>query len=227
MNRPSSTCAVFFNDTAPPEIYPLSLHDALPISSRNIFDDPQPIALERPVLMTSRKGIPACSSVKSIHVRLNAIELPRLRTLTSLDQKLEFAAPSILATLCHAISSALSNLRSIDAPAVSHMPHVHQWTTAAAPSLGLTTEQINSAVAADPLIGAVQTLLESSHEWTGTATELARILDVAITPQHLSEQLNALPLALFGLTFASWMGHRQRRIRLAQTREVAVSKAAA
>src|SRR2546426_6363529 len=29
--RPSGLCFFFFNDTATPEIYPLSLHDALPI----------------------------------------------------------------------------------------------------------------------------------------------------------------------------------------------------
>src|SRR6202047_2705154 len=29
--RSASFCFFFFNDTAPPEIYPLSLHDALPI----------------------------------------------------------------------------------------------------------------------------------------------------------------------------------------------------
>src|SRR2546429_9961086 len=37
-----STFFFFFNDPAPPEIYPLSLHDALPISPRRHRDDGQP-----------------------------------------------------------------------------------------------------------------------------------------------------------------------------------------
>src|SRR3990172_6856381 len=38
----------FFNDTATTEIYPLSLHDALPISVRKIFELPiqQPLAFQ-------------------------------------------------------------------------------------------------------------------------------------------------------------------------------------
>src|SRR3989475_4238965 len=34
----------FFNDTAPPEIYPLSLHDALPICARQAGEPPRPLA---------------------------------------------------------------------------------------------------------------------------------------------------------------------------------------
>src|ERR1039457_6483056 len=43
--RPPFPClwerVVFFNDTAVPEIYTLSLHDALPISSRQMLDCPR------------------------------------------------------------------------------------------------------------------------------------------------------------------------------------------
>src|SRR3712207_9399385 len=42
MHDAHSDCFFFFNDTATTEIYPLSLHDALPISLREVDPPPDP-----------------------------------------------------------------------------------------------------------------------------------------------------------------------------------------
>src|ERR1043165_8682040 len=59
----------FFNDTAPPEIYPLSLHDALPISSRS---NPSTVVTCLPATAPTgvrheRTGCPSSSTVQAPH----------------------------------------------------------------------------------------------------------------------------------------------------------------
>src|SRR3990167_8291501 len=51
----------FFNDTAPPEIYPLPLHDALPISPASC----SPVRRARPRRWTTRRRTPAPRSTRS------------------------------------------------------------------------------------------------------------------------------------------------------------------
>src|SRR5262249_62421411 len=47
---------VFFNDTTPPEIYTLSLHDALPISSKPICAQPETLfPAQKPVVSARRR----------------------------------------------------------------------------------------------------------------------------------------------------------------------------
>src|SRR2546430_16421102 len=63
--HPSNDCSFFFffNDTATTEIYPLSLHDALPISPRRSRD-------------RARAG-PVSSPVRLMRKRLMSIQCPR------------------------------------------------------------------------------------------------------------------------------------------------------
>src|SRR5690606_42027588 len=70
---PSSFCLFFFNDSATPEIYTLSLHDALPISDqqvrifgvglseadelvKGVIDVRWPVVQRRPVLAAQRRN---------------------------------------------------------------------------------------------------------------------------------------------------------------------------
>src|SRR3989442_7691791 len=61
----------FFNDTAPTEIYTLSLHDALPICQRGFarrgFPPPQPRCIEAPLRRGDRKS----TRLNSSHVRIS------------------------------------------------------------------------------------------------------------------------------------------------------------
>src|SRR5215213_6136609 len=63
----------FFNDTATTEIYTLSLHDALPLSTTIAMPCPTPMHIvARPYLTSGRRAI-SCTSV----VRIRAPEAPR------------------------------------------------------------------------------------------------------------------------------------------------------
>src|SRR6202142_4791532 len=68
-------CFFFFNDTAPTEIYTLSLHDALPISPPgNVVPDrvsgaPEPFA-SRPLLVRSEEHTSELQSPKDLVCRL-------------------------------------------------------------------------------------------------------------------------------------------------------------
>ncbi len=177
------------------------------IMSRNEFDDPLPLALERPIIITAKKA-PTLGS-NAIELHLGARKPGTLRTENVLAEQIEAAAPAILGSLCAAISQSLST------------------GSATPPALGLTAEQTNTALAANPLIDALHQLLEANNEWTGTPTQLQKALSFNGRPQHLSEQLNALPLSIFGIQLDSWQSHRTRQIRLTTTPGVVVGKAAA
>ncbi len=175
------------------------------IVSRNEFDDPQPLALERPIIITA-KTPPAFTN---LNIHLDARSPATLRTENVLAEQVEAAAPAILGSLCAAISQSLAT------------------GSATPPALGLTTEQTDTALAANPLIDALHQLLSENNEWTGTPTQLQNALSFDGRPQHLSEQLNALPLSIFGIQLESWRSHRTRQIRLTTTSSVVVRKAAA
>ncbi len=176
------------------------------IMSRNIFDEPQSLALERPIVITAKAPPPFRSNTLNIH--LEARHQASIRTERAIAEQIEAAAPAILGSLCIAISETLSGIAT---PA----------------ALGLTPEQTNTAVTATPLIDALHRLLQTNQEWTGTPAQLQKALGFQGRPQHLSEQLNAMPLSMFGLLLENWQSHRTRQIRLTTTPQVVVGQAAA
>ena len=200
------------------------------ICGRNIFDAPQPLPLARPVIVTAPTDRRAFTQ-NAIHVELEAIESAGILTEKNFAKQLQAAGPGILGTLCAAVASALANIAPAAVTSVSRFADVHEWTVAAAPVLGLTPEQINRALAATPLVSAIGALLENQPEWTGTATELHEKLlalglpDAASDPRHLSQQLNSLPLALFGIELDRGRSNTERLIHLrTQTPEFSVTK---
>jgi hypothetical protein len=90
----------------------------------------------------------------------------------------------------------------------------------AAPVLGLTPEQINHALAANPIVDAIAALLESQPEWSGTATALLEkfqdmeIENLPANARNLSHQLNATPLSLFGIELERKQTHNEYLIGL-------------
>jgi hypothetical protein len=193
------------------------------ICSRNIFDEPEYHHLGRPIILTASAPHRAFTS-NSIHIRLDALK--PAYNLTN-------AAPQILGSLCAAVSTALSNLASLTGfTSVSRFADVHQWTLAAQSTLRLTPEEINRAVAFSPLVDALQDLLETRPEWTGTATQLLTVLrkhkvpNLPSTPKGISQQLNVTPLALFGIDIEKTVGE-DREIHLTHRFPTCVEKRAA
>jgi hypothetical protein len=204
----------------------------LAICGRNMFDEPQPLPLARPIITTTTAGLPACFSTNQIRVQLNAIDSENVQTETAHAQKHRAAAPAILGTLCAAVTAALSNATANKTAPVSRFADVHQWTMAAAPILGLTPQQINRALSANPLVDAVDGLLQTQSEWTGTASDLLKNLrtigfSAATDARHLSVQLNATPLALFGIALEKSSTHDKHLIHLRrQSTEISLRTAA-
>jgi len=186
--------------------------------------------LGRPIIVTVPSNQRAAID-NAIRIDLAPIDPAKACTEANLAQKYLVAAPAILGTLCAAVTAALSNTTATAAAPVSPFAAVHQWTMAAAPSLGLTTEQISRALAANSLIDALSVLLQTQPDWTGTATELLNSLKtlgfsaVAGGPRHLSEQLNSTHLTSFGITLERTITGNHRLIHLTRTTPTSVKKA--
>ncbi len=192
----------------------------LGICKRNMFDHPQPLFLERPIVIAATTPHPSFTR-NAIHIPLEALTPARMRTESSLANALEAAAPAILGGLCAAVSCALANLAGADPAPVTRFPDTHQWATAAAPALGMANEDISRALAANPLVESIHELLQSHPDWIGTPTDLHHALASAgaaipATPKSLSEALNATPFTVFGISYTAWKGHRSRLIKLSR-----------
>lgn len=82
----------------------------------------------------------------------------------------------MLAGLCNAAVTVLANTSETGVAPPSRSADIHHWIATAAPALGLTIGEVNSALSADPLIRALTALLQEDGMWTGTATALNAIL---------------------------------------------------
>ncbi|HLJ49562.1 MAG TPA: hypothetical protein VKU01_26295 [Bryobacteraceae bacterium] len=150
-------------------------------------------------------------------VRLDAIAPANMRSEQELTELLEQEHPAILATLCDALAASLSVIGGDSRPA-SRFAGAFHWTAAAAATLGLSLEDVHAAFATEPVIQAIIDLLDYRGEWTGTATELFNLLPGhAANPKTLSQLLNSLPLAVFGIHHESQACHDGRVIRLSAT----------
>jgi hypothetical protein len=106
---------------------------------------------------------------------------------------------------------------------VSRFADLQHWTTSAAPALGLSQEDIATALTLNPLVKALTDLLDDLGDWTGTATNLMTTLQTRNTPnlpanpKVLSEQLHATPLTVFGINLETERDMNERRIKLTMT----------
>jgi hypothetical protein len=210
----------------------LATGTGLAICSRNIFDEPQLLPLARPIIVTAPDAHRAFTT-NAFHVRLDAMKFPAARTEQTFVRNLQDSAPAILGSLCAAVSAALLNIATTEFTSVSRFADVHLWTAAASTALGLTPDQINIALAASPLVDAIQELLETRSEWTGSLTELHNALrahgmpGLPATARVLSEQLNSTALALFGITHECSRTNEGRWICVTQTSSPCVTELAA
>ncbi len=195
--------------------------------------------IERPVILT----VPYADSAApnwtrhgalanlAIAVDLQAISSQRMRPRSEVLRDFDTAAPHILSDLCNAVSAALADSTATVAPLSGRPAEIHRWIANAAPALGLTLEDVNSALSADPLVRVLTSLLgqdgdghgDQGGEWTGSAAELLQILqnnavpDLPATPKGLSQRLHKMPLAIFGITLTHRLTHEDRLLKIAAT----------
>jgi hypothetical protein len=209
----------------------LATGTAFSLQSQNPLDAPLPLAVARPVILTVPSTETAAThwsrnhtlSSLAITAQFDTIQPERRRSNHDIAREFEAAAPTILAALCTAVSTALGHVAATNVASPSRFVDAHQWAASAASALGLSIEDVNAALHATPLVRALTGLLAELGEWTGTPTALLTLLKergasgLPTTARILSEVLNSTPLAVFGIRYATSRKNDERRISLAVT----------
>jgi len=102
----------------------LTAGTAIATPARSIVDDPKPIPIARPVIITA-PDLHGSFPANSIHIRLDAIAPENLRDEASIQQQAAESAPALLGALCSALSAKLAQAKPAQAAcsataAVSH-----------------------------------------------------------------------------------------------------------
>ncbi len=172
--------------------------------------DPVLQTYKRPILLTvtDRFSCPADLAERALTVTFAPLPPERRRPESDFQSILPAARPRILATLCHAVSTALRRLSEMPLT-TGHCPDALAWALAAAPALGYTEDEMRQALNApppsDPTVEAARALVAERGPWTGTATELLDILPPSHhfrTAKGLSQHLKShtLPLSALGIS---------------------------
>lgn len=159
---------------------------------------------KRPALLTATHTFicPADLAERALTVTFAPLSPDRRRTEANLLTVFDDAWPGILAALCSAVSTALNRLPLVLAS--GRCADTLAWAMAASPALGCTeTEMLQAFNSAPPhpIVEAVHTFLEQRRHWTGSATQLLKLLHPAPTcrtAKGLSQQLRSRTLILAG-----------------------------
>ena len=103
---------------------------------------------------------------------------------------IEGKLPEILGALCDAVSAGLTKLPSVKLTSMPRMADFARWGVAACPEIKTPTGTITfwnayagnradateTVIEADAVAQAIRTFMASRQQWTGTATELLRLL---------------------------------------------------
>lgn len=162
--------------------------------ARTLFtdDDQTSIAMLRPVLLNGITNIVRRPDLldRSMLVRLPAIPDDKRMPEDSLKRTIDLSTPYILAALLDAVSTAIRRLpevRAVRRP-LPRMADACLWTMAAAPALGLTDDDVYSAIIGardeqatqaieDDTVGSAVLRLASRGPFEGTATDLLEELN--------------------------------------------------
>jgi hypothetical protein len=93
------------------------------------------------------------------------------------------------------------------------------WAVAAAPSLGITEEQMKAALTTDAFAQDLAAFVHEAGTWEGTPTELLSILqsrgaaDLPATAARLSRKIHISALRAHGVEIKHMQGHTGRRLR--------------
>ncbi len=121
---------------------------------------------------------------RALLVNLPRIPAEERRSEAELWRAFEEVRPRILGGLFDALSGALGTVESVRLEGMPRMADFAVWATAAEEALGWKSgafmaaytgnrkEATEGALEADPVAGAIRTLMANRNEWSGTATEL-------------------------------------------------------
>jgi hypothetical protein len=168
--------------------------------------EPLQIYIKRPILLTVTDSWmpPPDLAARALTVTLPPLADAARRPEHELDRVIGQAFPKILGALCTAVSQALACRPEASSSGTRHAVTL-AWALAAAPALNCTSREMREAFEAPhpahPFVDAVRGLLDRTPHWSGTATELLRLLPLSRTPRALSAQLHnaILPLAHAGI----------------------------
>lgn len=185
--------------------------------------DEAAITLCRPVILNGISELASRPDLldRAIVVRLPSIQPENRKTEKEFWEEFEAARPSILGALCDATSAALANWEAVELTSTPRMADFVRWAAAAAPSFGLSADDILGAyernrkasvsdiLASDILVHVLLTEIERSGDFEGTATKLfitlnERAVDLDVhrsygfpkAPNKLSGDLRRLAPAL-------------------------------
>ncbi|MCP5114246.1 MAG: hypothetical protein GY953_25735 [bacterium] len=172
--------------------------------------------LQRPIILTfngaSLERYPSVAA-RALRVRLNP---DGERPATDVWTDFRALRPRLLATLFSATSTALKDIAQTTVTHPPRLADTAQWATAAAPSVGLTPESILDALSPpNPLAAAIVEFMSQRDTWTGTATELLKLLPPnsgAESPKSLGIQLRHIDfqLAAAGITYSRTRNEKKR-----------------
>jgi hypothetical protein len=169
------------------------------IRQREKGDDREPTVQEihRPILITAAPGWNPDESLaeRSLTIRLEPFTPTTRRTEAELWQEFETLRPTLLAALCDATSTALRAKREQPPapnpqPPSPRLPDSVQWAIAALPENAQAILDALNQTPTTPILESVATLLKTSPQWAGTATDLLHEIAVtAVTAPALSHHL--------------------------------------
>jgi hypothetical protein len=166
---------------------------------------PEPLQLwtRRPILITAAPG---WNPPPHLAARTLTADLPPLtnpRPQAQLSTAINDAIPQLLGALCDAVSRSLATPTDPASAGIVHHADTLAVAQAAFPDRADAFHHAlrTPAPTDGPLIESLRTLLSESPRWTGTATDLLRLLPLAPNPRALSAKLHKslLPLAEAGI----------------------------
>jgi hypothetical protein len=169
-------------------------------ATRSLYTNDEEFLLEvcRPVLLN---GIPPLASRADLTDRAVVIVLPTMaegmrRTEDEFWSSFALAAPRLLGALLDGLSGALRIYPTVQLQHSYRMLDFAKWAEAACRSMGCPpgafenayrqnrSNASEEAVDADAVAGAVIDLVNHSHSFLGTATELLSKLELYVSPTH-------------------------------------------
>jgi hypothetical protein len=196
-------------------------------SARELYTDSEEVLFDatRPVILNGITDVATRPDLldRSLIVTLPPIPDDERKSEAALWREFEQARPAILGALFDAVSGALGAVESVRLEGMPRMADFAVWITAAENALGWEPgaftetytgnrqEATESALEADPVAAAVRQFMQNRQQWTGTATELWKILNELVdedvrhtkawpaAPNSLTNRLKRLAPALRGI----------------------------
>ena len=169
------------------------------IRQREKGDEREPTIQEihRPILITAAPGWNPDESLseRTLTIRLAPLTPTTRRTEAELWQEFETLHQTLLAALCDATSTALRAKRE-QPPAPNpqlptpRLPDAVQWAITALPESKQAILDAMNQAPTTPILESIATLLKTSPQWAGTATDLLHEIAVTtVTAPALSHHL--------------------------------------